>query len=187
MAIDATRALPIAFEEVSVVKRPRRKPPRRKASPHRAESGSPRFYPTGKFTPEQISLDDSLPRQTTKIFYGGKRPKVDYKDVSGVFWQVGARRRPLRLLVVPPTRYRKKSGRYHYRQPAYLLTTVVNGTARQLLQIYFDRWRDDRTSRNSRLPRSPSHGSWSERRRRGLKNVQTPAAGRNACPTAVRS
>src|SRR5258707_8675291 len=47
----------------------------------------------------------------------------------------------MRLLVVRPTRYRKRlSGRYYYRRPAYLLTTVVHGTVRQLLQIYFDRW-----------------------------------------------
>ncbi len=45
------------------------------------------------------------------------------------------------MLVVGLTRYRKrKSGRYYYRQPAYLLTTVLHDTARQWLQIYFDRW-----------------------------------------------
>jgi hypothetical protein len=45
------------------------------------------------------------------------------------------------LLVIRPTRYRKlKSGRWYYRRPAFLLTTVVTGTVRQLLQIYFDRW-----------------------------------------------
>lgn len=107
----------------------------------RAEAGSRRFYATRKFTPEQVRLDDSIPWQTTKIFYGGKRRKVEYKEVRHVYWQGGARKRPLRLLVVRPTRYRKKkSGRYYYRQPAFLLTTVVDGTVRQLLQIYFDRW-----------------------------------------------
>jgi hypothetical protein len=225
-----TRALPIAFEEVSVVKRPRRKLPKRKArkgqrrrprtaalSPleqewkqyraaqklhnlstrfvdlmhrlrstfdacgaakkilllavdgsfcnrtvftavvpgveliararkdirlcFRADDGSRRFYGLQKLTPEQVRLDDSRLWKTTKVFYGGKRRKVQYKEVGGIFWQGGARQRPLRLLVVRPTRYRKrKSGRYYYRQPAYLLTTVVRGTVRQLLQIYFDRW-----------------------------------------------
>lgn len=107
----------------------------------RAPVGSRRFYGTEKLTPEQVRLDESRPWKTTKIFYGGKRRKVDYKELSGLFWQGGARKRPLRLLVVRPTRYRKKkSGRYYYRQPAYLLTTVVTGTVRQLLQIYFDRW-----------------------------------------------
>ena len=221
-----TRALPIAFEEVSVVKRPRRKLPKSKArkrkrtaplSPleqewkqyraaqklhnlstrfvdlmhrlrstfdacgaakkilllavdgsfcnrtvfaavvqgveliararkdirlcFRAEAGSRRFYGAEKLTPEKVRLDDSRPWKTTKVFYGGKRRKVEYKEVGGIFWQGGARKRPLRLLVVRPTRYRKlKSGRYYYRRPAYLLTTVLSGTVRQLLQIYFDRW-----------------------------------------------
>jgi hypothetical protein len=107
----------------------------------RAEDGSRRFYGLQKLTPEQVRLDDSRPWKATTVFYGGKRRKVEYKEVSGIFWQGGARKRPLRLLVVRPTRYRKrKSGRYYYRQPAYLLTTVVRGTVRQLLQIYFDRW-----------------------------------------------
>ncbi len=221
-----TRALPIAFEEVSVVKHPRRKLPKRPASPakrteplsplelewkqyraaqkiyslsarfadlmrrlrstldacgaakkilllavdgsfcnrtvfttvvqgveliararkdirlcFRAQDGSRRFYGVQKLTPEQVRLDNSRPWKATTVFYGGKRRKVEYKEVGGIFWQGGARKRPLRLLVVRPTRYRKrKSGRYYYRRPAYLLTTVVNGTVRQLLQIYFDRW-----------------------------------------------
>jgi hypothetical protein len=108
---------------------------------HRAEGGSRRFYGTRKFTPEQVRQHDTWAWQTTKIFYGGKCRKVEYKEVRNVFWQGGAKRRPLRLLVVRPTHYRKrKSGRYYYRQPAYLLTTVLHDTARQLLQIYFDRW-----------------------------------------------
>jgi hypothetical protein len=221
-----TRALPIAFEEVSVVKHPRRKLPKRKPSQakrteplsplelewkqyraaqkahslstrfvdlmrrlrttfdacgaarkilllavdgsfcnrtvfttmvqgveliararkdirlcFRAQDGSRRFYGVQKFTPEQVRLDDSRPWKATTVFYGGKRRKVEYKEVGGIFWQGGARKRPLRLLVVRPTRYRKrKSGRCYYRRPAYLLTTVVKGTVRQLLQIYFDRW-----------------------------------------------
>lgn len=107
----------------------------------RAKEGSRRFYDTAKFTPEQVRLDESRPWHATRIFYGGKWRKVEYKEVTGIYWQGGALQRPLRLLVVRPTRYRKKkSGRYYYRQPAYLLTTVVKGTVRQLLQIYFDRW-----------------------------------------------
>lgn len=107
----------------------------------RAEAGSRRFYGEQKLTPERVRLDDARPWKATTVSYGGKRRKVEYKEVSGIFWQGGARKRPLRLLVVRPTRYRKRnSGRYYYRRPAYLLTTVVNGTVRQLLQIYFDRW-----------------------------------------------
>lgn len=107
----------------------------------RANDGPRRIYGEEKFTPEQVRLDESRPWKATRIFYGGKRRKVEYKEVSGVLWQRGARQRLLRLLVIRPTRYRKqKGGRWYYRQPAYLLTTVVTGTVRQLLQIYFDRW-----------------------------------------------
>ena len=107
----------------------------------RAGAGSRRFYATAKFTPEQVRLDDSILRQTTRIFCGGKRRKVQYKEVCDVYWQGGAPKRPLRLLVVRPARYQKpNSGRCYYRLPADLLTTVVRATVRQLLQIYFDRW-----------------------------------------------
>ena len=64
-----------------------------------------------------------------------------YKEVRQFLWQGGARRRLLRLFVLAPTPYRKrKSGRFYYRQPAYLLTTDLTGPARTLLQTYFDRW-----------------------------------------------
>lgn len=107
----------------------------------RAQPGSRRFYDPAKFTPELVRQDDSIPWRTVKIFYGGRRRKVEYKEVRGIYWQGGARRRPLRLLVVRPTRYRKRnSGRFYYRRPAYLLTTVTKGSVAQLLQIYFDRW-----------------------------------------------
>ncbi len=107
----------------------------------RAPAGSRRFYDTQKFTPEQVRQDDSIAWQATKIFYGGKRRRVRYKQISNVYWQGGARKRSLRLMVVAPTPYRKrKSGRLYYRQPAYLLTTDLKGHAHTLLQIYFDRW-----------------------------------------------
>jgi hypothetical protein len=107
----------------------------------RALAGSGRFYDRQKFTPESVRQNDSLPWNTTKIFYGGKRRRVRYKVVPVVYWQGGARRRPLRLLVVAPTPYRKrKSGKLYYRQPSYLLTTDLKGHAGTLLQIYFDRW-----------------------------------------------
>jgi hypothetical protein len=100
-----------------------------------------RFYARDKFTPEQVRQDDQIPWQTTKIFYGGKRRKIRYKEITPVLWQGGARRRLLRLLVLAPTPYRKrKSSRFYYRDPAYLLTTLTHGTTPTLLQIYFDRW-----------------------------------------------
>jgi hypothetical protein len=107
----------------------------------RAASGLRRFYDATKFTPEQGRQNDDLPWQSAKPFYGGKRRKIRFKEVPQVYWQGGARRLPLRLLVVAPTPYRKrKSGKLYYRQPAYLLTTDLTSPAKLLLQIYFDRW-----------------------------------------------
>lgn len=107
----------------------------------RAPEGGRRFYNTEKFTPEQVRQDGAQPWKESKVFYGGKRRKVRYKEVAAVYWEGGAGRCPLRLLVVAPTPYRKrKSSKLYYRQPAFLLTTDRNSSAKQLLQIYFDRW-----------------------------------------------
>ena len=107
----------------------------------RAPADSRRFYGTQKFTPEQVRKDDSRAWKTTKIFYGGKRRKIRYKEVQAVYWQRGAGQRPLRLIVIAPTPYRKsKSKKLYYRDPAYLLTTDLGSSLKQLLQIYFDRW-----------------------------------------------
>lgn len=106
-----------------------------------APAGSRRVYDVTKFTPEQVRQDQSREWKTTKVFYGGKRRKIRYKEVSGVLWQNGAGQRPLRLFVLAPTPYRKrKSGRLYYRDPAFLLTVDLTSSAKQLLQIYFDRW-----------------------------------------------
>ena len=64
-----------------------------------------------------------------------------YKEVRAVFWRTGCRKRALRLLVIAPIPYRVPGRRRKgYRDPAYLLTTDVHGTARELLQAYSDRW-----------------------------------------------
>lgn len=105
-----------------------------------APSGSRRFYDSCKFTPEQVRKGDRFPWQSTKLFYGGKRRSLRYKSLS-VLWQGGARRRPLRLLVLAPTPYRKrKSARLYYRDPAYLLTSDLTTSASRIIQCYLDRW-----------------------------------------------
>jgi hypothetical protein len=106
-----------------------------------ATDGGRRFYGTEKFTPEQVRQDEAKSWKETKVFYGGKRRKVRYKEVAVVYWQGGAGRCPLRLIVVAPTPYRKrKSSKLYYRKPAFLLTTDLKDSVKQLLQIYFDRW-----------------------------------------------
>ncbi len=107
----------------------------------RATNDPRRFYSTEKFQPEQVRKDETRDWKTTKVFYGGKRRKVRYKEVAQVYWQSGAKQRPLRLIVIAPTPYRKsKSKKLYYHDPAYLLTTDLTSSARQLLQLYFDRW-----------------------------------------------
>lgn len=107
----------------------------------RAAEDSRRFYAVEKFTPEQVRKDESRTYKTTKIFYGGKRRKVRYKEIAKVYWQRGAKQLPLRLIVIAPTPYRKSNSRkLYYRDPAYLLTTDLRSSLKQLLQIYFDRW-----------------------------------------------
>lgn len=107
----------------------------------RAPVDTRRFYAQEKFTPQQVRQDDRCAWKTTKIFYGGKRRKTRYKAVSNLYWQRGAGKRALRLIVIAPTPYRKsKSKKLYYRDPAYLLTTDLSSSLPQLLQIYFDRW-----------------------------------------------
>ena len=99
------------------------------------------FYDQTKFTPKQILEDDSIPWAKTRIFYGGKKRVVRFKEVTPIYWQSGAKRKPLRLLVLAPTPYRvRKTGRLRYRDPGFLLTTLVQGDTINLLQLYFDRW-----------------------------------------------
>lgn len=106
-----------------------------------AAPGGRRLYGEDKFTPDDVRQDEEIPWKTTKLFYGGKRRRVRYKEIVGVLWQSGAKTRLLRLFVIAPTPYRKrKSAKLYYRQPAFLLCTDLNSSARQLLQIYLDRW-----------------------------------------------
>jgi hypothetical protein len=106
-----------------------------------APAGSRRTYDKEKFTPEQVRHNESIPWQCTKLWHGGKRRKLRYKEVERVLWQSGAGRRSLRLLVVAPVPYRRTPrSRLSYRRSAYLLTTDQSTPAIQLLQAYLDRW-----------------------------------------------
>jgi len=107
----------------------------------RATGGGPRFYALDKLTPEQVRQDETIPWHKARIFHGGQWRKVRYKELRQVYWQGGAGQRPLRLIVVAPIPYRAPGRkRNYYRDPAYLLSTDLQGTARELLQPYFDRW-----------------------------------------------
>lgn len=103
--------------------------------------GSRRFYDPATFTPESVRQDDAVAYRAIAVRYGAKERKVEFKEVSGVFWRNGARRRPLRLFVLRPQPYKTSpKGATHYRAPAYLLTTDLETDAAILIQAYFDRW-----------------------------------------------
>jgi hypothetical protein len=107
----------------------------------RAQAGTGRFYDTVKFTPECVRQDESVLWGKARIFHGGQWRKVRYKELTGIYWRSGAGQRPLRLFVVAPIPYHVPGRkRKYYRRPAFLLTTDRRGTARELLQAYFDRW-----------------------------------------------
>lgn len=108
----------------------------------RAPGQGRRFYGQTKFTPEQVRRRNSRAQwQKAQIFHGGCYREVRYKELTKVYWQGGAQKRVVRLLVVSPVGYRtSQKGRKYYRQPAYLLTTDLTTSALVLLQAYFDRW-----------------------------------------------
>ena len=100
-----------------------------------------RFYDENTFTPSQVLLDSTIPWSQTRLFYGGKQRLVSYKEISDIYWQTGAKRKPLRLFVIAGTHYRvRKTGRRKKRENGFLLTTLEQGQTRNLLQLYFDRW-----------------------------------------------
>jgi hypothetical protein len=118
-----------------------------------APPGSRRTYAQEKCTPEQVRQDEAVAWQSVKLWQGGKRRKLRYKEVDNLLWQSGAGTRPLRLLVVAPIPYRRtRHSRLCYRRSAFLLTTDRSTSATQLLQVYLDRWeievnhRDEKTT-----------------------------------------
>jgi hypothetical protein len=106
-----------------------------------ASEGSRGVYDAVKFTPEQVLHDEQIPWKKIRIFYAGQWRKISCKEIPDVLWQSGAKQRLLRLFAIAPIPYYLPSRkRNHYRDPAFLLTTDRKGTARELLQPYFDRW-----------------------------------------------
>ena len=107
----------------------------------RPASSGRRIYDAVKFTPEQVRQDDAIPWRKVRVFYGGHWRKIRYKELNGIYWQNGAGQRKLRLLIVAPLPYQAPGRpRKYYRDPAFLLTTDLQGTAREMLQPYLDRW-----------------------------------------------
>lgn len=107
----------------------------------RHEGAGARFYGAQTFTPESLRQDPTIPWQQMTARFGATDHPLRYKDCNVVFWRNGARRRPLRLLVLAPQPYRRSShGKLMYREPAYLLTTDLTTSTAVLIQAYLDRW-----------------------------------------------
>lgn len=92
-------------------------------------------------TPEQLLHDGCLIKHQCKCFYGKQMREVGFKELKGILWPRGARKKSLRLLIVLPTPYRPSGCRkLKYAQPAYLITTDPASPAQELIQAYLDRW-----------------------------------------------
>lgn len=118
----------------------------------RHEGAGRRFYGAQTFTPESVRQDDAVPWREMTARFGVKKHPLRYKDHGVVYWRNGARRRPLRLIVLAPQAYRRSpQGKLLYREPGYLLTTDLTTPATVLIQAYLDRWqievahRDEKT------------------------------------------
>jgi hypothetical protein len=92
-------------------------------------------------TPEELLKDGCLMIQTCSSFYGQRKRSVQFKEMNGILWPNGAKRRLMRIIIVIPTPYRPQGCRkLRYAEPAYLITTDLLTPAEVLIQQYFDRW-----------------------------------------------
>jgi len=106
-----------------------------------APKGSRRKYAVERFRPEEVRKDEYIPWNRCRIYFGGKRRYIRYKEVKNILWRRGAGPRILRLLVIAPQPYKlSKHSRTNYRKPSYLLCTDCESPAKILIQCYFDRW-----------------------------------------------
>lgn len=105
-----------------------------------------RKYGTETFTPEQVRQDTTIAWKRARIFHGKRYRQMRYKEVGDVLWRGGTGPRPMRLIVLAPTRYRprtkaaREKSVYYYREAGYLLCTDQSVPASVLIQKYFDRW-----------------------------------------------
>jgi hypothetical protein len=116
---------------------------------YQAQEGARRFYSKETFTPEDVRKDESIPWKTGNFFFGGTWRELKYKEVKNVFWRSGAKRKPLRLIVMAPTPY-WKGGKKNYRDPAYLLVTDNEAPVEVLIQAYLDRWQMEYCHRDAK-------------------------------------
>jgi hypothetical protein len=109
--------------------------------------------------------DDAVPWQEMTARFGAKQHPLRYKDCGVVYWRNGARRRPLRLIVLAPQAYRRSSqGKLMYREPGYLLTTDLTTSVEVLIQAYLDRWQIEVAHRDEKSVIGVGHAQvWNDR------------------------
>ena len=131
----------------------------------RHEGAGRRFYGAHTFTPESVRRDETVPWQEMSGRFGAKEHPVRYKEVGEVYWRNGARRRPLRLLVLAPQPYRRSPhGKLQYHEPGYLLTTDLTTPAAVLIQAYLDRWQIEVAHRDEKTVMGVGQAQvWNER------------------------
>jgi hypothetical protein len=129
------------------------------------EGAGRRFYGAQTFTPESVRHNETLPWQDMTARFGAQEHPLHYKDPGVVYWRNGARRRPLRLLVLSPQAYRRSpQGKLLYREPGYLLTTDLTSPASVLIQAYLDRWQIEVAHRDEKSVMGVGQAQvWNER------------------------
>jgi hypothetical protein len=102
-------------------------------------------------TPEELLKDESVPWQKVQAFAAGKRHEFEVKTLDPIYTQMDKAKKPLRLVVVKPVRYRLTKTQTDRREPAFLICTDPNLPLEQVLQYYLWRWdievnfRDEKT------------------------------------------
>ncbi len=107
----------------------------------RADEGGRRKYAQQLFTPDRVRHQEDRAWKRARVYLGGKRRKVRYREVKEVLWKRGGGTRPLRLIVIAPVPYKlSKHSHWNYREPAYFLTTDLVTPIKLLVGACFDRW-----------------------------------------------
>lgn len=107
----------------------------------KAPEGGRRKYAQDTFTPDRVRTQEDRPWKRARVYLGGKRRLVRYKEQKDVLWKRGAGTKRLRLIVIAPVPYKlSKNSHLNYREPAYFLTTDLRTAIKALVQACFDRW-----------------------------------------------
>lgn len=119
--------------------------------PEYSGKGRRRKYGERLPTPEQIRKAPCISWQECDVWAAGKVHRVRYKDAGPVLWKIGAKDRPVRLLIIEPLAYRpSKRAKLQYRDPAYLAVSDVDYSVEDALQCYFHRWQIEVSHRDAK-------------------------------------